>query len=236
MAAGLIASLIPLLDVAAAGTAAKGTMDMNKKKGANKGILDDGLLSKSDTKVKGNESSFKTLSRDEKDELMIDLVMGGLTTKEAINVINTGYIGKDTLKKLSPDLRRKLSRMSGQDLEAQLGFGGNGPDDDDDKKEKAKKLRDEAEKEQREWEKQETEFQKNDPKVKRRVNAKQTMEKVKAETPGQIDPKDPQFKGNSPSQKMEQGEARMREAVKNGRGPEWEYQHVTPTSNIPMRP
>lgn len=236
MAAGLIASLIPLLEGSAAGVAAKGTMDMNKKKEGEKAILDDGLLSKSDTKVKGDSNSFKTLSQAEKDELMIDLVMEGLTTKEAINVISTGHIGKDTLKKLSPDLRRKLSRMSGQELEAQLGFGGNGPDDDDNKKEKAKKLRDEAEKEQREWEKKETEFQKNDPKVKRRVEAKQTMEKVKAETPGQMDPKDPQFKGNSPTQKMEQGEARMKEAIKSGRGPEWEYQHVTPTSNIPMRP
>ena len=143
------------------------------------------------------------------------------------------------MKKLSPGLRRKLSRMTGQDLEAQLGFGGMGDDEDDDKKKKKKEkineLRDEAEKEQREWESKETEFQRNDPKVKRRLEANEAWDKAHRETPGQIDPKDPQFKGNTPTQKMEQGELRMKDAIKSGRGSEWEYQHVTPTSNIPMR-
>ena len=119
MAAGLIASLIPLLDVGAAGTAAKGTMDMNKKEGANKEILDDGLLSKSDTKVKGESDGYRTLSKAEKDELMIDLVMGGLTTREAMNVIKTGYISKGDLEKIPVPLRRKISRMTGHDLGVQ---------------------------------------------------------------------------------------------------------------------
>ena len=48
--AGLAALLLkPALDAALAGTAAKGTMDMNKEE-ATKPILDDGLLSKSEKK------------------------------------------------------------------------------------------------------------------------------------------------------------------------------------------
>lgn len=239
MAAGLIASLIPLLEGSAAGVAAKGTMDMNKKKEGEKAILDDGLLSKSDTKVKGGESPFKTLSRDEKDELMIDLVMSGLTTKEAMNVIKTGYISKGDLEKIPVPLRRKISRMTGQDLGVQIGVGGPGDDKDPKKKEqkeKLDKLREDAKEQQREWERQETEFQKNDPKVKRRIEAKKSFEKAKAETPSQMERNDPLLKENSPTQKMKQGERLMKEAIKDGRVQEWEYNHVIPNSNIPVRP
>ena len=233
MAAGLIASLMNAVNASLAAQAAKSTMDMNKKK-EETGILDDGLLSKSNTKAKeGNK--YKTFSKSEIDDLVLLLVEGGVPVKEAMNVAKTGYISPDTLKKLPVDLRRKLSRMTGQELEAQLGLGP-GDDNDDDKKDKAKKLRDEAEKEQREWEKKETEFQRNDPKVKRRVDAKDAWHKANRETPHEIDPKDPKHLGNTPKQKMEQGEARMKQAMKNGTGTEWEYQHVTPTSNIPMRP
>ena len=46
MAGELMASLIKLMgDSALAGTAAKGTMDMNKKKEGNKAILDDWIVS-----------------------------------------------------------------------------------------------------------------------------------------------------------------------------------------------
>lgn len=246
MAAGLIASLIPLLEASAAGTAAKGTMDMNKKKEVSKEILDDGLLSSKKVEKKNEKkpedelaSAIRSLSNWDKKELMLGLMLdAGLTKAQANQAIETGYIDSGILKKLSPSLKRKISRMTGDELAMQLGFGPN--DDQDpkkkDKKEKAKDLRDKAEDEQRAWEKEETEFQKNDPKVKRRVDAKDAWHKANRETPSQIDTKDPQFKGNSASQKMEQGELRMKEAIKSGRGPEWEYQHVTPTSNIPMRP
>lgn len=242
--AGLAASLLlkPALDAALAGTAAKGTMDMNKKKEGTPSlglkIVGDGSKTKAfDTNVR--DPQYKTLSQAEKDELMIMLVEDGLSAREAIQIATTGYIGKDTLKKLSPNLRRKLSRMTGQDLEAQLGFGPGDDGDDDDKKktkkDKIKKLREDAEKEQREWESKETDFQRNDPKVKRRLEANEAWDKAHRDTPSQIDPKDPKHLGNTPEQKMEQGELRMKEAIKNGRGSEWEYQHVTPTSNIPMR-
>ena len=229
--------LKPALDAALAGTAAKGTMDMNKKSEEKK-ILDDGTKTSSkkvEKKEKAKEPKYKTLSKNEIDDLMIMLVEGGLSTKEAIQIAKTGYISKDSLKKLSPGLRRKLSRMTGQDLEAQLGLGPGGDDDDDDKKKKANELRDKSEEEQREWEKKETEFQRNDPKVKRRIDAKEAWDKAHRETPHEIDPKDPKHLGNSPEQKMEMGEERMKQALKNGTGTEWEYQHVTPTSNIPMR-
>lgn len=237
--AGLAALLFkPALDAALAGTAAKGTMNMNKKKEDSK-ILDDGTKTSKKKKEKAKEPEYRTLSESEIDELMIMLVEGGLSSSEAKQIAKTGYIGKDTLKKLSPSLRRKLSRMTGQDLEAQLGLGPGDDGDDDEKKKKKEKineLRDEAEKEQREWESKETDFQRNDPKVKRRLEAKKAWDKSLRETPNQIEPKDPKHLGNTPEQKMKQGELRMKEAIKNGTGSEWEYQHVTPTSNIPMHP
>ena len=237
--AGLAALLFkPALDAALAGTAAKGTMDMNKKKEGFK-ILDDGTKTSKKEKEETKEPEYRTLSESEIDDLMIMLVEGGLSSSEAKQIAKTGYIGKDTLKKLSPSLRRKLSRMTGQDLEAQLGLGPGDDGDDDEKKKKKEKineLRDEAEKEQREWESKETDFQRNDPKVKRRLEAKKAWDKSLRETPNQIEPKDPKHLGNTPEQKMEQGELRMKEAIKNGTGNEWEYQHVTPTSNIPMHP
>ena len=237
--AGLAALLFkPALDAALAGTAAKGTMDMNKKKEGFK-ILDDGTKTSKKKEEKTKEPKYRTLSESEIDDLMIMLVEGGLSSSEAKQIAKTGYIGKDTLKKLSPSLRRKLSKMTGQDLEAQLGLGPGDDGDDDEKKKKKEKineLRDEAEKEQREWESKETDFQRNDPKVKRRLEAKKAWDKSLRETPNQIEPKDPKHLGNTPEQKMEQGELRMKEAIKNGTGSEWEYQHVTPTSNIPMHP
>lgn len=237
--AGLAALLFkPALDAALAGTAAKGTMDMNKKKEGSK-ILDDGTKTSKKKEEKTKKPEYRTLSESEIDDLMIMLVEGGLSSSEAKQIAKTGYIGKDTLKKLSPSLRRKLSRMTGQDLEAQLGLGPGDDGDDDEKKKKKEKineLKDEAEKEQREWESKETDFQRNDLKVKRRLEAKKAWDKSLRETPNQIEPKDPKHLGNTPEQKMEQGELRMKEAIKNGTGNEWEYQHVTPTSNIPMHP
>ena len=214
--AGLAALLFkPALDAALAGTAAKGTMNMNKKKEDSK-ILDDGTKTSKKKKEKAKEPEYRTLSESEIDELMIMLVEGGLSSSEAKQIAKTGYIGKDTLKKLSPSLRRKLSRMTGQDLEAQLGLGPGDDGDDDEKKKKKEKineLRDEAEKEQREWESKETDFQRNDPKVKRRLEAKKAWDKSLRETPNQIEPKDPKHLGNTPEQKMKQGEENNANAI-----------------------
>lgn len=246
----------PAIDAALAGAAAKATMDMNKTKEGPKFIddgpnfLDDEKENSSEKKVEKieKEPEYKTLSKAEKDELMIILAEGGLSTREINEVMKTGYISNDRLKRLPVELRRKLARMTGQDLEAQLGFGGMGPENDDDdddndkdknkkdKKKKLKELKEKAEKEQHEWKDKEEEFKKNDPKTKRRVDAKEAQDRAHEEKPFEINKNDPSFLGNTPEQKMQMGEARMKHAIEHGTGPEWEYQHVTPTSNIPIRP
>lgn len=250
--AGIAAPLIkPLLEralkaaagAAVAGAATKVTKDAVKNIKEKKDIED-----KAEAPSEKKEPEYKTLSKAEKDELMITLVEGGLSTSEVKEIMRTGYISDGQLKRLPVELRRKLARMTGQDLEAQLGFGGMGPDDDDDndndnddknkkdKKKKLKELKENAEKEQREWKDKEEEFKKNDPKLKRRVNAKEAQNRVHEEKPFKIDENDPNFLGNTPEQKMQIGEARMKHAIEHGTGPEWEYQHVTPTSGIPIRP
>ena len=84
--AGLAALLLkPALDAALAGTAAKGTMDMNKKKEDSK-ILDDGTKTSKkpvEKKEKAKEPEYKTLSKNDLDDLMIMLVEGGLSSSEA---------------------------------------------------------------------------------------------------------------------------------------------------------
>ena len=250
--AGIATPLIkPLLEralkaaagAAVAGAATKVTKDAVKNIKEKKDIED-----KAEAPSEEKAPEYKTLSKAEKDELMITLVEGGLSTSEVKEIMRTGYISDGQLKRLPVELRRKLARMTGQDLEAQLGFGGMGPDDDDDndndnddknkkdKKKKLKELKENAEKEQREWKDKEEEFKKNDPKTKRRVNAKEAQNRAHEEKPFKIDENDPNFLGNTPEQKMQIGEARMKHAIEHGTGPEWEYQHVTPTSDIPIRP
>ena len=116
MAGELMASLIKLMgDSALAGTAAKGTMDMNKKK-ENQAILDDGLLSSSKTKTETKKDvapKLKTLSKSDIDDLMIMLVEGGLTSKEAKQIAKTGFITEEALKKLSPDAITNIEGLTG---------------------------------------------------------------------------------------------------------------------------
>ena len=245
MAAGLIASLIPLLEGSAAGVAAKGTMDMNKKKEGEKAILDDGLLSKSNTKVKGENksesNSFKTLSQAEKDELMIDLVMGGLTTKEAVKVISTGYISKEQLAKLPPEINRKLAKITGIEYNELLSAIGGAPDpndDDETKKEKASKREkldkqiEDAKQSVENYKKGEAEFQKTDAKTKK-INEAKRYQKGWNESSFA---KNTELLENSPEQKAEKIAEQMKDAAKHGRLTEWEYNNVSPTSNIPVRP
>lgn len=244
MAAFAIPLIKPLLDAALAGTAAVAATKVTKdaiKHIKEKKALEDKAEASSEKK----EPEYKTLSKAEKDELMITLVEGGLSTREVNEIMRTGYISDGQLKRLPVKLRRKLSRMTGQDLEAQLGFGGpddNGDDDDDkdkkdkDKKKKLKELKEKAEKEQREWKDKEEEFKKNDPKVKRKVDAKEAQNRAHEEKPFEIKENDPNFLGNTPEQKMQMGEARMKHAIEHGTGPEWEFQHVTPRSNLPIHP
>lgn len=108
-----MASLIKLIgDSALAGTAAKGTMDMNKKKEGNKPILDDGLLSSKSKKTE-KAPEYKTLSKNDLDSLRVMLVEGGLSAKEADKIAETGYITEDALKKLSPDAIKNVEGLTG---------------------------------------------------------------------------------------------------------------------------
>ena len=114
--AGLAALLFkPALDAALAGTAAKGTMDMNKKKGDSK-ILDDGTKTSKkpvEKKEKSKEPEYKTLSKNDLDDLMIMLVEGGLSSSEAKKIAKTGYISEDALGKLSPDAIKGIEGLTG---------------------------------------------------------------------------------------------------------------------------
>ena len=245
MAALALPLIKPILDAILAasvvGATAKTTKDVAEKIKEEKHIKDTAkALSEKE------KSKYKTLSRAEKDELMITLAEGGLSTREVIEVLKTGHISDDQLKRIPVELRRKIARITGQDLEAQLGLGGpddNGDDDGDEndkdkkneeKREKLRKLKKDAEEEQRDWKKKETEFQRNDPKSKRISDAKKALEKSRSEAPTKINKKDPKYLGNSAEQKMQMGEERMKRAIENGTGSEWEYQHVTPTSNPPV--
>ena len=114
--AGLAALLLkPALDAALAGTAAKGTMDMNKKKEDSK-ILDDGTKTSKksvEKKEKTKEPEYKTLSKNDLDDLMIMLVEGGLSSSEAKKIAKTGYISEDALGKLSSDAIKGIEGLTG---------------------------------------------------------------------------------------------------------------------------
>lgn len=242
MAAIALPLIKPILDAilaaSAVGATVKTTKDVAEKIKEEKHIKDTAkALSEKE------KPNYKSLSRAEKDEILITLAEGGLSTREVIEVLKTGHISDDQLKRIPVELRRKIARITGQDLEAQLGLGGpddNGDDDDDendkDKKDKLRKLKKDAEEEQREWKKKETEFQRNDPKSKRIADSKKGLERARNEAPTRIDKKDPKFSGNTPEQKMRIGEEHMKRAIENGTGPQWEYLHVTPMSNPPIFP
>lgn len=244
MAALALPLIKPLLDAvlaaAAAGATVKTTKDVAEKIKEEKHIKDTAkALSEKE------KPNYKKLSRAEKDEILITLAEGGLSTREVIEALKTGHISNDQLKRIPIELRRKIARITGQDLEAQLGLGGpddNGDDDGDEndkdkkneKRKELRKLKKDAEDEQREWKKKEAEFQRNDPKTKRISDSRKALEKARSEAPTRIDKKDPKFSGNTPEQKMQMGAERMKRAIENGTGAEWEFQHVTPTSNPPV--
>lgn len=105
--------LKPILDASLAGTAAKGTMGMNKKE-ATKPILDDGIISGfGDVGTKYKEPKYKTLSNEDRLDLEMMLVAGGLTPKEALKISMTGYISEEQLKKLSPDAIKEIEGLTG---------------------------------------------------------------------------------------------------------------------------
>lgn len=95
-------------------TGAKGIANMNKKD-EKKPILDDGLLSKSETTETKTEkkSTPRTLSKDELNTLMVMLGEGGLSTPELRQIEKTGYISEKALKKLSPEVIKNVEGLTG---------------------------------------------------------------------------------------------------------------------------
>lgn len=127
--------LMHALESALAGTAAKGTLDLNKKKEADKAILDDGLLTvtdKSDKKV--NRKEARPLTREEKNNLVIDLVASGLKASEAIDLVNAS-VDLAIDPGVVEALRKRAIYNKEHGLPLTTGIGPNGiepPDDDDD--------------------------------------------------------------------------------------------------------
>lgn len=263
MVEALIPSLISALNLGAAGTAAKGTVDMlNSGKTENTKVLEDDTPTTSTESKKSDKPYYQYLSKMDKDELMIDLVAGGLTTREAKEVMRTGYISKENFIKLPQELQRKLARLSGRDVDVLLaGIGGpddeNDNDNDNDKKEK-NSLKDKVKREidkAKNYAKGEKEFHENDPKEAAKQNRKHwgdkkvdgmqdakeasraktnNLERYKEVT--QMEKDDPRNLGNSPEQRAKQLERLRNEAIKNGNVDNWDYNHITPRTNLPVRP
>lgn len=238
MAAGLIASLMNAVNASMAAQAAKSTMDMNKKKEDSK-ILDDGLLSKSNKKPA--ERKYKTLSNSELDDLVLLLVEGGLSPKEAADIAKTGHISKEQLAKLPPEINRKLAKITGIEYNELLSAIGGAPDPNDDdetkkekasKKEKLDKQIEDAKQSVKNYKKGEAEFQNTDAKTKKINEAKQYQKGWNESSFA----KNTELLENSPEQKAEKIAEQMKDAAKHGRLTEWEYNNVSPTSNIPVRP
>lgn len=238
MAAELIASLMNAVNASLAAQAAKSTMDMNKKKEDSK-ILDDGLLSKSNKKPA--ERKYKTLSNSELDDFVLLLVEGGLSPKEAADIAKTGYISKEQLAKLPPEINRKLAKITGIEYNELLSAIGGTPDPNDDdetkkekasKKEKLDKQIEDAKQSVENYKKGEAEFQNTDAKTKKINEAKQYQKGWNESSFA----KNTELLENSPEQKAEKIAEQMKDAAKHGRLTEWEYNNVSPTSNIPVRP
>lgn len=105
--------LKPILDASLSGTAAKGTMGMNKKE-ATRPILDDGIISGfGDVGTKYKEPKYKKLSNEDLLDLEMMLVAGGLSPKESLKIATTGYISEEQLKKLSPDAIKEIEGLTG---------------------------------------------------------------------------------------------------------------------------
>ena len=111
MAAGLIASLMNAVNATMAAQAAKSTMDMNKKKDKSD-ILDDGLLS-GKSKSKGTSGTPRNLSKSERDDLMVMLGEGGLSSKKIKEIMKTGYISEEDIKSLPAEVIKNIEGLTG---------------------------------------------------------------------------------------------------------------------------
>lgn len=188
---------------------------------------------------KGGEDSIdiSSLSKSEKDELMISLAEEGFSTSEINRMLKDGRIMKSAWGKLSPALQRKLDRLTPEEwksVEAQAqkratsGGNGNNDDNDDDdekKKEKVKKGLDKLKKEAD----GEKKFKEEDPKSQRIKQAKEGQKR----TGKNVDHSPDELKELTGAEKAEKLGEQIRTAEKNGAMKYWEAAHVTPQHRLP---
>lgn len=93
---------------------AKNAHDNANKSGKTE-VLGDGLLgSKTESKEETpNGYKPRKLGKNEELNLMLDLVMGGLSTKEMMQIMKSGVISNEQLNKLDNDTKGKLEKIYG---------------------------------------------------------------------------------------------------------------------------
>lgn len=110
------------LDAALAGTAAKGTLDLNKQDEKQKVLGDsvepkDQLMEETtpkDTSKETPKESPKETKKDiDKDALAVTLAMGGLSGPEVKQVMKTGVLSEKMLKKLDKDVFQDIEDITG---------------------------------------------------------------------------------------------------------------------------
>lgn len=255
----LIPGLIEAMNMAAAGTAAKNAVSIKNDK--TKKVLGDGEKTPKETKDYG-WIDISNLSGKENENLWIILSMGGIDTPRIKNIMKRGILSPydiETIENNDPDVLVELmkaipgdwgERMKGM-AESDYDKTRRGmlsspsvnpqPDDDDDKKKKKEKKKKDLEDDLAEIEKSrakrakaKVEFNKNDPKsISKRAVEENTKRTGQFERIAEDDPK---LLNNSPAQKMEKGAESLKKAINNGTKDQWEYGHVSPTSNVPIRP
>lgn len=90
---------------------AKGISNMNKKE-EKKPILDDGLLSETETKTE-KKATPRTLSKDEADTLAVMLGEGGLSSRKIKKIMETGFISEEDARSLSPEVIKNIEELTG---------------------------------------------------------------------------------------------------------------------------
>lgn len=174
-AEALIPALIQALGLGAAGTAAKGTMDMLKEKDEAKlGNPEASIPGKNTVEAIKNGFANK-LDKHKQNTLLVDLVAGGLSSKDAQEIAKTGFITEEMIDRLDEnglkalesfigegvpqETRDKLMKQSDEDIDNQLGNNKNNrnPKDAAEKAAKAKALKELRDK-YKKWAKEEKNF------------------------------------------------------------------------------
>lgn len=265
MTSALISSLLSkgaLLGGLAGASAAKNSNDIEDEglKLHDSGVLGDGeeqsKEDKADKEEKIEDVSIKNLSKDDKNELLLELAESGVGSK-ALNEISKsltipGYQLYSLIKGQADILDKlfgkwpELQRLSPKDFDkAKRQVMGSpmlnpepGDDDDDKKKKEDKKKKvsekfDELDKKRANNAKGEKDFRANDPKTKAIEQNKawnKAVEQGKTDIVKRNDPKMQNLHGDERASQLSRLKS---DAIKKGMGEQWEFNHVSPTKSIP---